>query len=125
MVGVELDGAGVIVESVAGGVVVFMSGLVDWSVVSGAVVVGSVWPCCCVVLGCCGLNDGSGVVLGCVVGSGARVEGAILWDAVTVGPNAALQDCIVGSHVEIGAGAQLGVTAVVEGRTAVPANARL
>ena len=74
-----------------------------------------------------GARVGPNAVLGagCVVGSGARVEGAILWDAVTVGPNAALQDCIVGSHVEIGAGAQLGVTAVVEGRTAVPANARL
>jgi mannose-1-phosphate guanylyltransferase len=59
----------------------------------------------------------------CVVGAGATVEGAILWDAVTVGPNAILQDCIVGARARIGAGARLGVTAVVESNTAVPANA--
>ncbi len=69
---------------------------------------------------------GPNAVLGrdCVVGPRARVEGAILWDAVTVGPDAILQDCIVGAHVQIGAGAQLGFTAVVEGHTTVPANAR-
>ena len=74
-----------------------------------------------------GARVGPNAVLGagCVVGPGARVEGAILWDAVTVGPNAILQDCIVGSHVRIGAGAQLGCSAVVEGHTAIPANARL
>jgi NDP-sugar pyrophosphorylase family protein len=60
-----------------------------------------------------------------VVEAGAQVEGAILWDAVTVGPRAVLRDCIVGSHVTIGAGAQLGFTAVVEGHTRVPPDARL
>lgn len=74
-----------------------------------------------------GARVGPNAVLGadCVVSAGARIEGAILWDGVTVGPDAVLQDCIVGSHVRIGAGAQLGFTAVVEGRTAVPAGARL
>ncbi len=73
-----------------------------------------------------GARVGPNTVLGCdcVIGPRARVEGAILWDAVTVGPDAILQDCIVGSHVQIGAGAQLGFTAVVEGHTTVPAHAR-
>jgi len=74
-----------------------------------------------------GARVGPNVVLGadCVVGAGARLEGAILWDGVTVGPGAVLQDCIVGARVRIGADAQLGFTAVVEGDTAVPAGARL
>ena len=74
-----------------------------------------------------GARVGPNVVLGadCVVSAGARLEGAILWDRVTVGPNAVLQDCIVGSRVQIGANAQLGFTAVVEGDTTVPAGARL
>jgi mannose-1-phosphate guanylyltransferase len=73
----------------------------------------------------CRVGPNAVVGAGCVVGAGATVEGAILWDAVTVGPNAILRDCIVGSHVRIGAGAHLGFTAVVEGNTAVPANACL
>jgi NDP-sugar pyrophosphorylase family protein len=74
-----------------------------------------------------GARVGPNAVLGadCVVGAGARLEGAILWDGVTVGPGAVLQDCIVGARVRIGANAQLGFTAVVEGDTAVPAGARL
>jgi NDP-sugar pyrophosphorylase family protein len=74
-----------------------------------------------------GARVGPNAVVGsdCVIGAGARVEGAVLWDAVTVGANAVLQDCIVGSHVRIGAGAHLGFTAVVEGHTAVAANTRL
>jgi NDP-sugar pyrophosphorylase family protein len=74
-----------------------------------------------------GARVGPNAVLGadCVVSAGARVEGAILWDAVTVGPRAVLRDCIVGSHVTVGAGAQLGFTAVVEGNTTVPADATL
>jgi mannose-1-phosphate guanylyltransferase len=74
-----------------------------------------------------GARVGPNAVLGadCVVSAGARLEGAILWDGVTVGPGAVLQDCIEGSRVQIGANAQLGFTAVVEGNTAVPAGARL
>ena len=74
-----------------------------------------------------GARVGPNAVLGadCVVSAGARLEGAILWDGVTVGPGAVLQDCIVGARVRIGANAQLGLTAVVEGDTAVPAGARL
>lgn len=74
-----------------------------------------------------GARVGPNAVLGadCVVGAGARLEGAILWDGVTVGPGAVLQDCIVGARARIGANAQLGFTAVVEGDTAVPAGARL
>jgi mannose-1-phosphate guanylyltransferase len=71
----------------------------------------------------CRVGPNAVVGAGCVVGAGATVEGAILWDAVTVGPNAILQDCIVGARARIGAGARLGVTAVVESNTAVPANA--
>jgi len=60
----------------------------------------------------------------CVVGAGARIEGAILWDDVTVGPGATLRDCIVGAGTRIGAGAQLGFTAVLEANSVVPPNTR-
>ena len=74
-----------------------------------------------------GCRVGPNTVLGtgCVIGAGATVEGAILWDGVEVGPDAVLRDCIVGSRVGVGARAQLGFTAVVEGHTTVPADARL
>lgn len=73
-----------------------------------------------------GARVGPNAVVGadCVVAAGARLEGAILWDAVVVGPGAVLRDCIVGAQVSIGAGAQLGFTAVVESGAAVPADSR-
>jgi len=88
VVGVEVDGDGVI-ESVEDGVVVVTPGLVDWFVVSGAVVVGSVWPCVGVVV-VCGVNDGSGVVVlgvvvGCVVGSGCVWSGWTTGSCVVAG----------------------------------------
>jgi len=61
---------------------------------------------------------------GCVVGAGARIEGAILWDDVVIGPGAVLRDCIVGAGARIGADAQLGFTAVLEANTVVPPNTR-
>ncbi|MGH7384036.1 MAG: NDP-sugar synthase, partial [Candidatus Rokuibacteriota bacterium] len=70
---------------------------------------------------------GPDTVLGarCVVGAGARVEGAILWDDVKVGPGAVLRDCIIGSRAVIGPNAELGFTAVVESGGVVPGDARL
>ncbi|HKA62866.1 MAG TPA: NDP-sugar synthase [Methylomirabilota bacterium] len=74
-----------------------------------------------------GSRVGPNAVLGtgCVIGVGATVEGAILWDGVEVGAEAVLRDCIVGSRVRVGARAQLCSTAVVEGDTTVPADTRL
>jgi mannose-1-phosphate guanylyltransferase len=74
-----------------------------------------------------GCRVGPNAVLGadCAVGVGAQIEGAILWDGVTVGPGAILRDCIVGSSVGIGARAQLGFTAVVESGATIPPEARL
>jgi NDP-sugar pyrophosphorylase family protein len=73
-----------------------------------------------------GARVGPNAVLGadCVVSAGAQIEGAILWDGVRVGPGAILRDCIVGARVEVGAGAQLGFTAVVEDGAVVPADSR-
>jgi mannose-1-phosphate guanylyltransferase len=62
---------------------------------------------------------------GCVVGAGARIEGAIVWDDVTVGPGAVLHDCIVASGARIGAGADLGPAAVLGAGASVPDRARL
>jgi len=74
-----------------------------------------------------GCRVGPHTVLGdrCEVGAGARVEGAVLWDDVTVGPGAVLRDCIVGAGARIGAGAHLGSTAVLEASAVVPARARM
>ena len=55
----------------------------------------------------------------------ARVEGAILWDRVTVGPHATLCDCVVPSNVTIGAHAHIGPGAVLEANTTIPPGARL
>ena len=54
-----------------------------------------------------------------------RIEGAVLWDDVSVGPGAVLRDCIVASGARIGAGADLGPAAVLGAGTSVPDRARL
>ncbi|MBI4592961.1 MAG: NDP-sugar synthase [Candidatus Rokubacteria bacterium] len=82
---------------------------------------------------------GSGVTLGpgarvgprAVVGAqttvaaGARVEDAVLWERVAVGPGAVLRGCVVGADAWIGAGAVVGADVVLESGAVVAAQARL
>lgn len=68
----------------------------------------------------CRLEDDSRVgpstVLGpgCVVGVGAAVEGAVLWEGVSIGAGAELRDCIVGAGVRVGPRARVGPGTVLE-----------
>ena len=68
----------------------------------------------------CRLEDDSRVgpstVLGpgCVVGAGAAVEGAVLWEGVSIGAGAELRDCIVGAGVRVGPHARVGPGTVLE-----------
>jgi NDP-sugar pyrophosphorylase family protein len=68
----------------------------------------------------CRLEDdcrvGPSTVLGpgCVVGAAAAVEGAVLWERVSVGAGAVLRDCIVGAGVRIGPHARVGPGVVLE-----------
>lgn len=68
----------------------------------------------------CRLEDdcriGPSVVLGpgCVVGAAATVEGAVLWERVSVGAGAVLRHCIVGAGARIGPRAHVGPGAVLE-----------
>src|SRR5262249_11569815 len=70
---------------------------------------------------------GAETVLGeqCVVGRGARVAGAVLWDRVSVGDGAVLTDCIVASGARIGAGAIVGAGVVLEADSVVEDHARV
>jgi mannose-1-phosphate guanylyltransferase len=69
----------------------------------------------------CRLDDdcrvGPSAVLGpgCVVGAAATVEGAVLWERVSVGAGAVLRDCILGADVRIGPHAHVGPGVVLEG----------
>jgi mannose-1-phosphate guanylyltransferase len=74
-----------------------------------------------------GCRVGPETVLGerCVVGRGARVTGAILWDRVSVGDGAVLRDCIIGAGVRVGAGAHVGPGVVIEADRVVPDHTRL
>ncbi len=42
------------------------------------------------------------------------VEGAVLWEGVSVGPGAILRDCIVGAGVHVAPRAQVGPGTVLE-----------
>ena len=57
---------------------------------------------------------------GSTIGPDARVEGAIVWERVEVGPGAMLRDCIVGSDVRIGAHARVGAGVVLESGAVIP-----
>ena len=59
---------------------------------------------------------GPSTVLGprCVVGAGASVEGAVLWEDVTVGAGAVLQDCILGAGVCVAPRARIAPGTVLE-----------
>ena len=79
----------------------------------------------------CRLEDdcrvGPSVVLGagCVVGAAAVLEGAILWERVSVGAGAELRDCIIGADVRIGRHAHIGPGVVLEDGAVVASRARL
>lgn len=57
---------------------------------------------------------------GVSVGRGGRVEGAVLWDDVSVGEAAVVRDSVVGSRGRIGARARVGPGAVVAENEFVP-----
>jgi mannose-1-phosphate guanylyltransferase len=59
------------------------------------------------------------------IAAGARVEGAILWERVDVGPGAILHDCIIPSDVTIGPHATIGPGVVLEPHAQVPAHTKL
>jgi mannose-1-phosphate guanylyltransferase len=74
-----------------------------------------------------GCRVGPSVVLGsgCVVGVAATIDGAILWDRVSVGAGAVLRDCIIGADVRIGQDAHVGPGVVLEDGAVVVARACL
>ncbi|MBV8583961.1 MAG: NDP-sugar synthase, partial [Candidatus Eremiobacteraeota bacterium] len=80
-----------------------------------------------------GAHVGPYVVLGdgCHIARGARVVDSILWDKVTVGPDASIERSIVASRVRVGAGAQLapasviGHDVVIDPGTQVPEGSRV
>lgn len=57
---------------------------------------------------------------GSTIGPDARVEGAVLWERVEVGPGALLRDCILGADVRIGAHARVGAGVVLESGAVIP-----
>jgi NDP-sugar pyrophosphorylase family protein len=79
----------------------------------------------------CRLEDdchvGPAAVLGpgCVVGAAAAVEGAVLWERVSVGAGAVLRDCIIGADVRIGQQAHVGPGVVLEDGAVVAPRARV
>jgi mannose-1-phosphate guanylyltransferase len=84
-----------------------------------------------VIGGGCRLDNGCRVgpqaVLGadCRVGTEATVEGAVLWERVSVGAGAVLRDCIVGADVSIGPHALVGPGVVLEDGAVVASRAHV
>jgi NDP-sugar pyrophosphorylase family protein len=56
---------------------------------------------------------------------GSRVEGAVLWQDVYVGPGARLSSCVVADRCRIGANAEIGPGVVLGSGSVVPDGARL
>ncbi len=56
---------------------------------------------------------------------GSRLEGALLWQDVQVGPGARLSGCIIADHCRIGANAEIGPGTVLGSGSVVPDGARL
>ena len=59
------------------------------------------------------------------VGTGARIEGSILWERVDVGAHAVLRDCVIGADVRIGADVEIGPGVVLESGAIIPDHTRL
>lgn len=59
------------------------------------------------------------------IGPDARVESAVLWERVEVGPGATLCDCVIGADVKIGAFAHVGSGVVLESGAIIPARTTL
>ena len=57
---------------------------------------------------------------GSTIGPDARVEGAVLWERVEVGPGATLRDCVIGADVKIGAYARVGAGVALESGAVIP-----
>src|SRR6266508_888515 len=79
----------------------------------------------------CRLEDdcrvGPSAVLGpgCVVGTAATIEGAVLWERVSVGAGAVLRNCIIGADVRVGPHAHVGPGVVLEDGAVVASSARV
>jgi mannose-1-phosphate guanylyltransferase len=61
----------------------------------------------------------------CHIGPGARLQGAVLWEDVSVGAGAILQDCVVAAGARIGAHAEIGPGVTLEAGAVIPDRARL
>jgi NDP-sugar pyrophosphorylase family protein len=74
-----------------------------------------------------GARVGPHCVLGarCRIGDGAQLDGAVLWDDVTVDAGAVLRDCAVGAGARIGVDAQIGAGVTLETGAVIPDRARL
>ncbi len=53
------------------------------------------------------------------IGADARVTGSVLWERVTVGPEAVLEDCVIGADVDIGPQARVAAGAIVASGSSV------
>jgi NDP-sugar pyrophosphorylase family protein len=74
-----------------------------------------------------GARVGPRAVVGarCRIGASARLEGAVLWDDVSVGAGSVLQGCVVATSVRIGARAEIGPGVTLAAGAVVPDRARL
>jgi mannose-1-phosphate guanylyltransferase len=60
---------------------------------------------------------------GCRIAEDACLEGAILWEGVSVGPGAVLRDCVIGARARVGAHARVGPGVALESGAVVPDHA--
>ena len=80
-----------------------------------------------------GVDVGAGARIGprtvvgarCRIGPGARLEGAVLWEDVSVGAGAVLRDCVVAAAARIGAQAEIGPGVTLAGGAVIPDRTRL
>ena len=74
-----------------------------------------------------GARVGAHSVLGarCRIEPGAQLDGAILWDDVTVAAGAVLRDCVIGAAARIGVEAEIGPDVTLGSGAVVPDRARL
>jgi NDP-sugar pyrophosphorylase family protein len=74
-----------------------------------------------------GARVGPRAVVGarCRIGAGARVEGAVLWEDVSVGAGSVLHGCVVATGAQVGAQTTIGPGVTLEAGAVVPDGARL